>query len=172
VEVGDIVEAGEALGQVGSSGCSDGPHLHFEITGADGNPVDPFYEELWCEPPVYDTPLGFMEGWILQGPAGQYDNPLQDPPAEATEFESGEMLLAYVVVGGGLSGEELSVDLLGPNGASIGPWPVIFEQSWQLTTWSWAFSVTEPTGAWTARTLVNGAIESESNFEVTPAQGD
>jgi hypothetical protein len=166
VGVGDSVEAGDELGQVGSSGCSDGPHLHFEITGPDGNPVDPFLEDLWCDPPVYDTPLGFMEGWILEGPADLYENPLQDPPAEATEFAVGEMLLAYSAVGGGLPGEEISVELAGPDGSTIGPWPVVFEQSWQLTIWSWAFIVEGPAGPWTARTLVNGDLATEAAFEV------
>jgi murein DD-endopeptidase MepM/ murein hydrolase activator NlpD len=47
VEQGDVVAAGQQLAQVGSSGGSSGPHLHFEIwvkggwyTG--GRPVDPY----------------------------------------------------------------------------------------------------------------------------------
>jgi murein DD-endopeptidase MepM/ murein hydrolase activator NlpD len=42
VEVGDVVACGDILGEVGSSGNSGGPHLHFESRGPDGLPYDPF----------------------------------------------------------------------------------------------------------------------------------
>lgn len=37
---GEAVRAGDAIGLVGSSGMSTGPHLHFEVR-RDGRPVDP-----------------------------------------------------------------------------------------------------------------------------------
>jgi murein DD-endopeptidase MepM/ murein hydrolase activator NlpD len=40
VHVGDRIEAGQALGRVGSSGRSTGPHLHFEVL-QNGQRVDP-----------------------------------------------------------------------------------------------------------------------------------
>jgi murein DD-endopeptidase MepM/ murein hydrolase activator NlpD len=40
VQVGDVVEAGQDLGKVGTTGYSTGPHLHFEVRH-DGEAIDP-----------------------------------------------------------------------------------------------------------------------------------
>ncbi|WP_196780932.1 M23 family metallopeptidase [Nocardioides sambongensis] len=42
VSVGDTVNAGDAVGTVGSTGNTTGPHLHLEVRPGGGDPVDPY----------------------------------------------------------------------------------------------------------------------------------
>jgi MYXO-CTERM domain-containing protein len=77
VAEGDQVRCGQLLGQVGSSGHSTGPHLHFEVR-VGGSADDPF-----------TGPCGGPQGWwVEQGPYRGLptrdcadDDPPQPPPA-------------------------------------------------------------------------------------------
>lgn len=42
VGCGEVVSAGQNIAVTGNSGRSSGPHLHFEIRGTDGSPVNPW----------------------------------------------------------------------------------------------------------------------------------
>lgn len=57
VAVGDSVACGQKLGQVGSSGNSTGPHLHFEVRLTSGTVDDPFAGPC-------SGPLSY---WVAQG---------------------------------------------------------------------------------------------------------
>jgi murein DD-endopeptidase MepM/ murein hydrolase activator NlpD len=60
--VGTRIPAGARLGLVGSSGISTGPHLHFELRGADGSVIEPSSGQCnglasrWSEQPAYRQP--------------------------------------------------------------------------------------------------------------------
>lgn len=62
VQPGQPVKCGDFLGNVGSSGVSSMPHLHFQVMAPDGLAVDPFSknpaDSLWVKP---DGPNGLPE---------------------------------------------------------------------------------------------------------------
>ncbi len=82
VSPGDRVECGDVIGQIGSSGCTTGAHLHFEVRPAGSGAVDPFTggcspgASRWatqgphrglpghaCGPPVPTCPSGTFDIW-------------------------------------------------------------------------------------------------------------
>lgn len=77
VSVGQFVECGEFLGQVGSSGWSTGPHLHFGVKYLDGNFHDPF-DGPCSNPPSYWVDQGIY----LQLPATVCDTTTPCVPVE------------------------------------------------------------------------------------------
>ncbi len=65
VRVGDIVEAGQQIGSIGSCGQSTGPHVHFEVTpGTDSDPwllSIPWVEKYgkrWLDPTAFMAHFG------------------------------------------------------------------------------------------------------------------
>ncbi len=66
VSIGDAVSCGEKIGEMGSSGYSTGPHLHFEVRDTGGTRVDPFYgacsdgPSLWVDQGEYDDLPGLI----------------------------------------------------------------------------------------------------------------
>ncbi len=73
VSPGDRVSCGDLLGQVGSSGYSSGPHLHFEPRTSSGTAYDPFTGA--CN--------AGTSSWVVQGPWGDLPAPVCDtPPGE------------------------------------------------------------------------------------------
>jgi len=84
VKIGDHVQRGEEIGEVGKTGNTTGPHLHFEVRiGADSyyatrNP------ELWLVPP---------QGWgVVAGRIESIDGwPLPKTPYTITSLDTGQV---------------------------------------------------------------------------------
>jgi hypothetical protein len=71
VAEGEEVECGDLLGQMGSSGNSTGPHLHFEVRLAGDGAHDPFWGDC-SSPPSY-----WVDQWLYERlPLPYCDEPL------------------------------------------------------------------------------------------------
>lgn len=66
VKKGDIVARGQEIGLVGSSGDSNGPHLHFEIIDCTNRKIDPFEQNLFDREVSFNTSAAMMDMAVSQ----------------------------------------------------------------------------------------------------------
>ncbi len=69
VQVGDVIQVGQKLGEVGATGAAIGSHLHFEVRYAENVYSAARNPELWLQPLSDSTgqPMGALAGRILDG---------------------------------------------------------------------------------------------------------
>jgi len=106
---------------------------------------------------------------MLKGELSDYADPWQDPPPDDdTIFAEGERVMVFVNFGGGLPGQEFSVEFAGPDGSLVGPWVNNFDDAgtFPLRNWSWAWYAYGAKGAWVARIRVDGLLADEMHFVV------
>ena len=125
VKPGDKVSAGTPLGQIGLSGDTEFPHLHFEVRH-DDKPVDPFTGErmeagcgikdhsLWKDDFTY-IPTGLLDdGFAVVRPAPELA-PHGAYQATALTIQS-PALVYWIDVFGLQEGDRLLLSLTGPDG--------------------------------------------------------
>lgn len=163
--VGQRVERGDVLGQVGSSGCSTHPHLHIELR-RNGDIVDPFEEGMWCDAPAYTKPTSVLAAVLLEAPVDDYDEPFKDPPSDVSAIDSGTMLLPILHAADGAVGETIGVILRDPSGGVQADYEFPFESVYRHSWWYWTVWVEGAAGEWTVDYKANGETQRSVVFEV------
>ena len=130
VKVGDMVQAGQPIAQVGLTGGTEFPHLHMSLQH--GNVfVDPFAPEPGPNPtcaarnPLW-TPqalkqLSYKAGEVLVAgiSSARAGTPEIEQGGLAPFNASAPLMVGYTRVIGLVAGDEIEIDLTGPGGAVI-----------------------------------------------------
>ncbi|CUH64457.1 putative peptidase [Thalassovita gelatinovora] len=123
VKPGDVLQPGDALGQIGLSGQTNHPHLHFQVI-KDGKIVDPFdaattescadpVESLWDDPVEY-----YRTGLVTAGFANKIPS-IQEVQSGAVRLQSSaadDPLVVYSLSGDAQAGDLLTIWANGPQG--------------------------------------------------------
>lgn len=174
--VGQTVVTGEYLGVVASSGCSTGPHLHFEIYESlpynTGNLIDPYQGPC--------NSLNPQTWWAAQKPYNEstlnallthYAVPVHGCPASnedpklSDNFLPGNTIYMAAYYHDQLAGQVTTYRIRRPDNTIYQTWTasssVDYVASWWW--WSWILPSNGPFGTWKFETVYQG-ITSEHTF--------
>ena len=169
--VGDAVAAGEYLGQVGSSGVSTGPHLHFELLDSNDQPIDPFAgscgasDSRWRWQPEYNkTRINSVQTSAAAPVIGECDG--SELTSQTSSFQPGDPVYLTGFFVNQKVGEVASMELIAPDqsvwlAVPLGTPNELFEFSYYWRS----FIAPEIPGQWRARVSINGE-SSETGFTV------
>ena len=171
--IGETVSTGEYLGVVASSGCSTGPHLHFEIYKdqpyTNSNLIDPYAGPCnllnvvtwWNDQPDYRKPtinavLTHSATPIHGCPSNNEDPKFKDI------FLPGQTVYTNFYYKDQMTGTTANYQLLRPNGTVYNSWMHNFTNTFNASWWqyTWNLPVIGPFGTWTVTATYNGLTVS------------
>jgi hypothetical protein len=175
---GARVAVGERLGFVASSGRSTGPHLHHEVRGKDGKPIEPARgacnkrETLWSQQPAYADTVVVDVATLGAPPPGATDCGVAEKPRLENAFGRGDTVYGVVHLRDFARGDTLTLEIVRPDdtvatstvvsGPAEGVWSAAY---WYL---SHALPADAPRGLWRVRAAF-GKRTAEHVFAVAEA---
>jgi murein DD-endopeptidase MepM/ murein hydrolase activator NlpD len=174
VNVGDVVNAGEQIGLVGSSGLSTDAHLHFEVR-QNGAVVDTYADpDTWWQPQARFSYAGNTPGVLDFGMTGHVPSivELRERPSDLTSLVAGPGRQAFMWTNlhGIKEGDALDFYFTRPNGT-------LFNRlNWtapQIRYGWWIAGINLPSvpqlGEWGAEFRLNGVSMARGTFAVIAA---
>lgn len=180
VNLNDSVVAGQVIAQVGSSGNSTDPHLHFELYFDSLYVVDPFAgtcgnpTSLWLNEPMYDTSINVWD-FGMHNTNVQIDSlrerfetvkccPYQFPPS------SSNPITFWAHLHGIKKGETLDINWYTPSKSLWFNYSITMSQDWwYYYYWSFIDNKDLSLGTWTCELVHQGKTIAKQDFEVTDA---
>lgn len=185
VDVGDMVQRGQVLGLVGSSGFSTDAHLHFELRDSQGQVRDPWHgscqplPSLWVqqEPYVGDAPIRVYDMGVFTANSvgGNIDNfpfdLFKERITQPVVFSVNEPFLALWLQLQSQQGDSYEVRFLKPDGSLFRSISATLSQKYSNAWfyWYWDFAGQASAadfGHWTAQVLTDGSVAMAVRFEV------
>jgi len=120
---GDIVNVGEYLGVIGSSGCSTNPHLHFEVYDDMDSLVEPFFgpfnttttDSWWANQlPYYDSGINKIATHSTASTTP--DCPGIEVPNEKIGFNQGDPITFSIAIRHSLTSDSAVIEVFEPDG--------------------------------------------------------
>lgn len=144
--VGDMVEKGEFLGKIGSSGNSTGPHLHFEVYDENLNLIDPYAGSCnflnstswWDIQKPYKNPK--LNAVLTHSAIPQFnDCPIPETTHENNQFDIGDVVYAAIYLKDQAAGTLVNLKVKRPDNSTLANWNFNFIDNYSVSYWFWNF---------------------------------
>lgn len=154
--VGDLVVVGEKLGNIGSSGFSTGPHLHFELYDAANNLTDPYSGPCNTTPTWWSPARSYYEPTVNAAFTHSFPPSFNTCPLPVTTNLKDTFYCSdniYFI--GYFRDEQLNQNatytVKRPNGTVFNSWIFSSIANYSAFYWYWndVIPINAPTGTWT-----------------------
>jgi murein DD-endopeptidase MepM/ murein hydrolase activator NlpD len=177
VNLGDTVSAGQRIAQVGSSGNSSDPHLHFELWYDSLYVVDPFAgncgrdSSLWLHTPFYDSSLTVWQSGLYEQQLNLNLLRERDSAAHCCPYSisrSSDTLNYWAQLSGLRKGDTLTIKWIdSANSAQFSHDFIMQKDCWYYYFWSYVYPSNLYSGKWKVSLLRNQLSIDSLLFDIT-----